>query len=199
MDKKKLLKEIGSWCIVIVVSLFTALLFNSEVFASVIVEQSSMENTLFEDQRLIINKFNYHFGDPKRGEIITFYEYETKGNFIKEFNRALDNLVSIFDKNKKPSDRLIKRVIGVEGDEIDIREGFVYINGEKIEEPYIHNITEASGIEFPLTVGENELFVLGDNREVSIDSRDFGVININQVEGKAVFRVYPFDKMGTIK
>lgn len=199
MDKKKVLKEFRSWFIVIIASLFVALLFNSEVFASVIVDQSSMENTLFADQRLIIDKFSYHFTEPKRGEIITFYENDTKGNIINEFKRSIENMVSIFDRDREESDRLIKRVIAVEGDEVDIIEGFVYVNGEMLEEPYIHNITEPGKIIFPITVGENQLFVLGDNREVSIDSREFGLIQCNQVEGKAVFRVYPFKKMGKIK
>lgn len=84
----------------------------------------------------------------------------------------------------------------MEGDVIDIRDGYVYRNGEKLDEPYVKGSTEPKGGTLPLTVGKDELFVLGDNRVVSIDSRELGLINIKQVEGKVVFRVFPFDRMG---
>ena len=94
---------------------------------------------------------------------------------------------------------IIKRVIGVEGDTVDIdfSSGKVYINGEEIYEPYIAEQTHLQyDVEFPVTVGKNEVFVMGDNRNDSLDSRSskIGMIDVNYILGKAVFRLYPFDE-----
>jgi signal peptidase I len=200
MDKKKIIREIRSWIFIIAGAFLFTLLFNSTVFAKVKVEQSSMENTLFENQQLIVNKLSYNFQTPKRGDIIIFFKEEAKGNFIDNIGRTLDSMSSIFNKNKVDQhERLVKRVIGVEGDEIDIRDGNVYVNGVKLEEPYANGETQAEEFELPVIVGKNELFVIGDNRSVSIDSRRFGPIKCDQVEGKAIFRIYPFNKMGKVK
>lgn len=94
---------------------------------------------------------------------------------------------------------IIKRVIGVEGDTvyIDFLSGKVYINGEEIFEPYIAEATHLSyDVEFPVTVGENQVFVMGDNRNDSLDSRSskIGMIDVHYILGKTVFRLYPFDE-----
>ena len=92
----------------------------------------------------------------------------------------------------------IKRVIGIPGDEIDIRDGYVYVNGEKLEEPYVKGKTYKKNLEFPITVQKNHVFVLGDNRENSSDSRyqSLGCIDYSKIKGKATFRFWPLDKFG---
>jgi Peptidase S26. len=82
---------------------------------------------------------------------------------------------------------------------VDIKDGHVYLNGEILDEPYAKGITYEGSMELPVTVGESQLFVMGDNREHSFDSRDFGLIDISHVEGKVVFRLYPFNKIGKVK
>lgn len=200
-EKKVVLKEIRSWIIVIVTALGLSFLINSQVFASVQVQYSSMENTLFEDQRLFIDEITYKFTNPNNGDIITFFESEEKGSIIDDFARLMDQIVQSVDQksNVDEHERLVKRVIGVEGDVIDIRDGYVYRNGEKLDEPYVKGTTEAKGMKLPVVVGKGKLFVLGDNRVVSVDSRELGLISIKQVEGKVIFRVYPFDRMGKPK
>ena len=198
-NEKPILKEIGSWIVVIVVALVLSLFIDSTIIAKAEVEQSSMENTLFEGQQLIVNKLSYTFDEPKRGDIIIFLENEEKGNIIDNFIRSVKNRFSSSDEIAAEQERLVKRVIGVAGDEIDIQNGYVYINGERLEESYVNGITLPGNVKLPITVGEGELFVIGDNREVSRDSRDFGPIDVKQVEGKAVFRVYPFNQMGKVK
>ncbi|MBE5966846.1 MAG: signal peptidase I [Lachnospiraceae bacterium] len=198
-NEKKILREIGSWVAVIVVALFLSLFIDSTVIAKAEVEQSSMENTLFEGQQLIVSKLSYAFDEPKRGDIIIFLENEEKGNVIDTFIRSLKGRFSSSDEIAAEQERLVKRVIGVPGDEIDIQDGSVFINGEKLEESYANGETLPGNIELPITVEEDELFVIGDNREVSRDSRDFGPIDVKQVEGKAVFRIYPFNKMGKVE
>jgi signal peptidase I len=198
-NEKPILKEIGSWIIVIVVALVLSLFIDSTIIAKAEVEQSSMENTLFEGQQLIVNKLSYAFDEPKRGDIIIFLENEEKGNIIDNFIRSVKNRFSSSDEIAAEQERLVKRVIGVAGDEIDIQDGYVYINGERLEESYVNGITLPGNLKLPITVGEGELFVIGDNREVSRDSRDFGPIDVKQVEGKAVFRVYPFNQIGKVE
>ena len=198
-NEKPILKEIGSWIVVIVVALVLSLFIDSTIIAKAEVEQSSMENTLFEGQQLIVNKLSYAFDEPKRGDIIIFLENEEKGNIIDNFIRSVKNRFSSSDEIAAEQERLVKRVIGVAGDEIDIQNGYVYINGERLEESYVNGITLPGNLKLPITVGEGELFVIGDNREVSRDSRDFGPIDVKQVEGKAVFRVYPFNQIGKVE
>ena len=95
---------------------------------------------------------------------------------------------------------IIKRVIAVEGQtvDIDLDAGKVYVDGEELDEPYIKAPTHVSGeeVEYPLTVPQGEVFVMGDNRPVSYDSRYMGTIDTRYILGKAILRVYPFSKFG---
>lgn len=200
--KNKIGKEIGSWAIVFFAALAISFLFNSKAYGNVQVQQSSMENTLYNNQRLIVDELCYRFNKPERGDIITFYKYENKGTLVNDFTRYIDNLVFKIkhgDEIYEEHERLIKRVIGIEGDVIVIKDGLVYRNGEKLDETYVKGDTMPKGLQSPITVGKNELFVLGDNRVVSVDSRELGLVNIKQVEGKAIYRLYPFNKAGKIK
>lgn len=198
---KKIAKEIVSWILSILGAFLIVTLLNSKVFAKVQVQQSSMEDTLFANQQLIIDKLSYNFTAPKQGDIIVFLENGEKGNILDDALSTADNIISLFDNVRDSSEesRLIKRVIGIPGDEVDIRDGYVYVNGIKLEESYVSGETIAAELEFPIKVEENKLFVLGDNRIVSKDSRHFGLIDIKQVEGKAVYRIYPFNQMGRIR
>lgn len=202
-SKNKVMKEVISWIFTIIGGLLIVLVFNSKVYASAQVKQSSMENTLFSQQKLFVDKFSSNFSDPQRGDIIIFLEDEYKGTIIDESVRTIEDIVyKITTKNTEENElhsRLVKRVIGIAGDEVDIKDGYVYVNGEKLDEPYVKGETEEHEFELPIVVGKNQLFVLGDNRAVSIDSRSFGLIDCRQVEGKAVFRIYPFNKIGKIE
>lgn len=153
------------------------------VIKPTIVKESSMEATLFENNYLFVNKMAYKFKDhPEYGDIIVFHS-------------DLDNTE---DGGKK---LLIKRVIAVEGDTITIEDGYVYRNGELLDEPYVkeQGITYADeGREIDdYTVPENEVFCMGDNREVSLDSRSPEVGNVTEesILGKAFIRLYPFNEI----
>lgn len=195
----KILKEIRSWLIIITLALFLSVFINSQIFAMATVKQVSMQNTLFEDQMLIINRLSYNNKLPKTGDIIVFYQNREIGSFGKEFLRSLNN-INPFNKAKdEVRDRLVKRVIGIPGDTINIIDGNVYLNNELLDEPYVKGVTMEGKFELPVTVEDNQLFVMGDNREESMDSRAFGFVEMNHVEGKAVFRIYPFNKFGKLK
>ena len=198
MKGKIVIREMRGLLLTIVGSIIALSIINTKVFAMAKVQQSSMENTLYSDEKLIVDKLSYNFVKPERGDIIIFLKDEEKGNVLEESYKYIKEVTS-FNHLADNRTRYVKRVIGIEGDEISISSGHVYINGEKIEELYIKGETYNRDIKFPIVVGENEIFVLGDNREVSQDSRDFGLINLNQIEGKAIFRALPLERLGVLK
>ncbi|AVP65479.1 signal peptidase I [Clostridium sporogenes] len=202
MDKKTVIKEIKSWIFSILGAIIIAGLVNSKVFAKVRVQQSSMENTLLTNEQLVVDKLSYNFAEPKKGDIIIFHENKERGTIAQDTLEMVDNIISIFNNNNnsiEKDDRLIKRVVGVPGDEIDIKDGHLYLNGKKLEESYVKGETIKREFKLPIQVPENKLFVLGDNRMISKDSRIFGLIDYKQVEGKAIYRVYPFNHVGKLK
>jgi len=198
LNNKNIIKEIRGLILTILGSVIIVSLINTEVLASAKVQQESMENTLYNDEKLIVDKISYNFTTPKRGDIIIFFDNEEKGNVFEESYKYLKEIASI-SYNTDTRTRLVKRVIGVSGDEIDIKDGYVYLNGDMLDETYVKGSTYIRNIDFPIKVEENTLFVLGDNREKSRDSREFGLIKINQVEGKAIFRLSPFSRFGAIE
>lgn len=199
-NKKKVLTEIKSWIFSILGAFFIVVLLNSKVFARVQVQQSSMESTLFSNQQLIVDKLSYNFTEPKRGDIIIFLENKQKGSIIDDSLMFINHIKSLLlNTNIDKKELLVKRVIGVPGDEVNIKDGYVYINGQRLNEPYVKEQTVIKELKLPIRVGENKLFVLGDNRPVSKDSRVFGLIDYKQVEGKALYRIFPLNKIGAVK
>lgn len=194
----KILKEIRSWVIILALALLLSAFINSQLFAMATVKEVSMQNTLYADQILVINRLSYRNKTPKTGDIIVFYQNREIGSFTKEFVRSFINIIPFTKSGENIRDRLVKRVIGTPGDVIDIVDGNVYLNGERLAEPYVKGNTEEEGFPLPITVSENQLFVMGDNREQSMDSRAFGLIDISHVEGKASLRIYPFNKLGKL-
>lgn len=165
-------------CVVVSV-VIVALLF-SFLFRVVGIEGGSMEDTLIEGDRVIITNMFYK---PENGDIVVI-------------SRNYNNI-----NNAETDEPIIKRVIAVEGQTVDIdfQKGIVYVDGNAIDEPYIKNLTNrAHDVKFPVTVKKDCVFVLGDNREVSLDSRDerIGMVDTRYILGKAVFRIFPFEKIG---
>lgn len=135
---------------------------------------SSMEPTLIDAENLIVDKLTYRFKDPERYDIIIFPYRDSSGRYY------------------------IKRVIGLPGETIYINErGDVFIDGVKLEEDYIkEKATNAGLASVPLELGENEYFVLGDNRNNSVDSRvpEVGLVTKDEIIGRAILRVWPINK-----
>jgi signal peptidase I len=137
------------------------------------VEGQSMEPNLHNNQRLIIEKISYRFHPPHRGDIVV----------IKMPNRH--------------SDPLIKRVVGLPGETIEIRDGHVSINGQMLNETYLEQLTY--GNTGPHVIAPECIFVLGDNRGASNDSRSFGEVKISSIVGHAWFRYWPLDEIGLVR
>lgn len=143
-----------------------------------LVKGSSMEPTLSDGDNLIVDKISYRFHDPKRFEIVVFpYEYEENTFFIK-------------------------RIIGLPGEKVRIDEsGRIYINGQELIESYGREVIKDPGIAVAeQQLGDDEYFVLGDNRNNSTDSRDerVGFVARKELVGRTWFRIYPFDQMGLV-
>ena len=211
-------REIIEWLICIIIAVALALLVRFYIGTPTIVQQTSMDPTLKPSERLWLNRWGRTTKElPKRGDIITFeapssikiqkeeldlnnpvakYENEPQGMFNKFVYYVLEN-------NKKS---YIKRVIGLPGEYVEIKNGAVYINGEKLEENYLQDgvvtdMTVGNRIEnyvTNFTVPENCVFALGDNRTGSTDCRSFGCIPLEKIEGKVLFRFWPLSKFGGV-
>ncbi|NLG88039.1 MAG: signal peptidase I [Clostridiaceae bacterium] len=194
-QKINIVREVLEWIAYFASAVIIASLLQSQLFALTTVHQSSMQDTLFEGHMLIMNKVSYYFTEPKKGDIIVFLNGENTKGFINRYRIFIKDVRLRFQKSYR-TNRLIKRVIAVPGDTVDICDGKVYINGEIIEEPYVKGITPPMGSNYPITLKDGEFFVMGDNRENSSDSRSFGPIKRENIEGRAMFRIYPFTKIG---
>ncbi len=171
--KKSWKRELSEWVISLSVAVGVALLFQTYVYAQSEVHNVSMQKTLVAGQRLIEDKWSYRFHEPQQGDIVIINGPESEV-------------------------RLIKRVIGLPGDVISFHDGQVYVNDVLLEESYVFGKTFPGKLAMPLTVPEGEVFVMGDNREHSLDSRDLGPIALSSIEGKAVFRIWPLPSFGDL-
>lgn len=167
------------WIIYILIIVGLTYLIITYVGQRTRVSGSSMETTLSDGDNLIVDKISYRFTDPKRYDIIVFpYKYEENTYYIK-------------------------RIIGMPGETVQVIDGYVYIDGEQLTSDIYGAEVMKSGdmANDPITLGEDEYFVLGDNRNHSADSRDpsVGVLKRKDLMGRAWVRIYPFDKMGVIK
>ena len=176
---KKILKEVFSTIIYLVVVFCLTFLFIHFVAQRTEVNGRSMEPTLEDQDSLIVDKISYRFTDPKRYDIIVFpFEYEDHTYFIK-------------------------RIIGLPGETIQIdNSGKIYIDGKVLDDTHGKEVIVDPGRAIdPITLGDDEYFVIGDNRNNSMDSRDPQVGNIKRKDliGKAWVRIYPFHSFGEIK
>lgn len=177
----KALKELFSTGLYLLIVLCATYLVITFVGQRTVVEGESMETTLSDGDNLIVDKLTYRFNDPERFDIIVFpFQYQEDTYYIK-------------------------RIIGLPGETVQIDEkGNIYINGEILQESYGREIIfpENVGIAInPIVLGEDEYFVMGDNRNNSSDSRTEIVGNIHRddIIGKAWLRIWPFDKFGVLK
>ena len=171
-------KEVLAWIRDILIACLIALIILT-LFKPIIVQQHSMEPNCNSGDYVIAFKQAYKLaGDPERGDVIVFHSElkDSKGN----------------NKN------LIKRVIATGGETVEIRGGYVYVNGEMLDEPYVLE-QGMSGEMDKVVVPEGYLFCCGDNREVSVDSRksEVGMVNVDDVVGRVIIRLFPFNSIKT--
>ena len=157
--------EVWEWIKTLLLAALTALIIRMFIFEIVVVKQSSMFPTLEENQKLGLLKTAYWFSEPARGDIV-----------IIRISKEKD---------------YVTRVIGLPGETIEIKDNRVYIDGELLEEDYLRKdlVYPDYG---PVNISEGAVFVLGDNRPNSVDSRSIGEIKTESIKGKIVFRIHPF-------
>ena len=176
-DAERSVRELLGWVVYILIVVCATYLIVTYVGQRTKVSGDSMLNTLHNEDNLIVDKISYRFRDPERFEIVVFpYRYQEDTYYIK-------------------------RIIGLPGETVQIMEGYVYINGEKLEENYGREVMEESGIAAePIELGEDEYFVLGDNRNHSSDSREpnVGVLHRDELIGRAWVRIWPLKSIGVI-
>ena len=166
--------ELLIYAILVVVCVFWV---PEHVVQRTVVKGESMENTLHDEESLLVNKLKYKFSDPERYDIVVFYP---KGRDVDEY--------------------YVKRVYGLPGETIQIKENDILVNGEKIDDEYAKNVMDDAGIaEEPITLGEDEYFLLGDNRMVSLDRRDpeVGLVKKENIAGHVALRIWPLSQFGT--
>lgn len=173
--RKSIVKEMISWVVYLLFLFGAVYLIVHYVGGRTEVSGESMNPTLKDKDNLIVDKISYRFSDPARFDIVVFpFKYQ-EGTYY------------------------IKRIIGLPGETVQIQDGTIYINGKKLEESYgaepIRNPGLASGA---ITLGQDEYFVLGDNRNNSADSREPSVGNVarEDIVGRAFFRIWPFSELG---
>ena len=191
-------REILDLIKVIVIALLITNFLNIFVFTLSQVRQSSMETTLMGGDQLIVEKLSYAFGNPETGDIIVFIKDPVDPSIGARFVRLYQDMAAKFFR-REVNTRLVKRVIGLPGDEISIRDGKVFVNGKELAEDYAQQPTyPKDSIQYPFTVPDGQYFVIGDNRGMSYDSRDFGCIKREQVEGRVWIRFWPLSKLGGV-
>ena len=167
-------EEAKDWIVSIIAAIAVAMFIRTFIVELYVVDGPSMRPTLQHEERLVVNKFIYYFRNPQKGEVV------------------------IFRYPRDPSRDFIKRVIATAGDTVEIKEGRVYVNDQLLMEDYI---LEKTRTEYPkVTIPEGTIFVMGDNRNNSEDSRfsDVGFVPLDLVKGKAVFIFWPIDELKTL-
>lgn len=181
----------------VIFSIFIVTLIFTFLFRIATVDGPSMLDTLHDKDRLIISHLFY---EPKQGDIIII---NNKNGFI--YDEMQENIIKTRGINVDGSEKkIVKRIVAVGGQEIniDFKKGKVYIDGVEISEPYIKEPTfrDEGAFKFPITVPEGYVFVMGDNRDKSKDSRDsqIGFVPVEEIMGKVIFRIYPFKTLGMV-
>ncbi|MBQ8880352.1 MAG: signal peptidase I [Clostridia bacterium] len=172
-EKPRLIDTVFETVELIAFTFIAVMIITCFFFRHSVVDGGSMDKTLSDGDILIISDFLY---EPKRGDIVVFEDHKVSGETA-----------------------LIKRIIGIEGDTVRIeKNGTVYLNGEPLIEKYTHNSFKHEYNEGEWVVGEGEVFVLGDHRNNSRDSEDFGPVSADSIIGRVLFRFYPFDSFGAV-
>lgn len=166
---RRIFREVLEWVISLTAALIIVLVVKSLAFDIIEISGKSMIPALYDGDKVVVEKVSTYIGSVRRGEIV------------------------ILDPGDKGTGIYIKRIVGLPGELLEVSGGKVLINGNAIEEKYLREGTYTD-IDMKLTVPDDCVFVMGDNREISEDSRIIGPIPLKNLKGHAIFRIYPFER-----
>ena len=208
-EEFSLSREIFEWFYTIVIALVIAFIIKGFIFDIVEVDGPSMFPTLVDNDRLIVTKLGYK---PKQGDIVILDStYKNRAEYYEETasedNKSVNPVYKLIHYPSLPKDLKIKyyvkRVIALGGQTVDIKDGKVWVDGEVLNEEYYDGVTDKIDptMKFPITIDEGFVFVMGDNRPRSLDSRDssLGQVPEKAVIGKSVVRIWPVSSFGVTK
>lgn len=180
-------------------ALAVAVLVKTFLIQPFYIPSRSMEPTIQVNDRVIVNKLAYQLGELERGDVVVFLnpaltDEELEESFPEAVIRSVLEAVGI---RTRGADDLIKRVVALEGDTVEVVDGHLEVNGEAPEESYLA-VGEDMGDFGPETVPAGHVFVMGDNRNSSLDSRTFGPIPVDEIIGEAFLRIWPLDRLGSL-
>jgi signal peptidase I len=197
---KKKRRQLPFWLefpLLIGVALLVAILIKTFLFQAFYIPSSSMEDTLEINDRVLVSKVAYQIGDIAHGDIIVFDD--PRGGFEQPDESMVDSaLRNLFESIglATPRSEFIKRVIGLPGDVVEGKDGGVFVNGVRLNEPYLKEPDRPIAPFGPVQIPEDALFVMGDNRAASQDSRFFGPIPSEDVVGQAFVIIWPPSRWG---
>lgn len=208
--KNSVAKEIWEWVYTLAIAIAIALLIKGFIFDIVRVDGSSMFPTLVDNDRLIVTKLGY---EPNSGDIIILdSKYKERDEYFeklavsedKDELSAIDKLLAQKDMPSNLKKKYyVKRIIGMPGQTVDLVNGKVYVDGKQLDEPYYEGTTTSIDptVEYPVTVSDNCVFVMGDNRNHSKDSRssELGEVPFEAILGKSQIRIWPLNDIGRTK
>jgi signal peptidase I len=177
----RVVRQVREWAVIVVVAVVIAVLVRAFLLQQFYISGPSMEPTMYQDNRVLVEKVSYRFREPRRGEVVVFDRATVAGNSIQH-------------------DDLIKRIIGIPGDNVEIRECIVLVNGQPLEETYLDPfyVLQPDAMDrcrnpemAEVIVDDGHFFVLGDNRVESFDSRAFGTIRREIIVGRAMMIIWP--------
>ncbi len=162
----KAVHEVIDWIIIIAIAFGASYALRHWVIQPYRIQMSSMETTVFQDDLVMVDKVSYRLHEPRRGDVIIFWP-----------------------PGVTTGDPYIKRVIGLPGETVEAKDGKVYVDGKAADEPYLHGYVMPDFS--PTLVPQGQLFLMGDNRAVSLDSRSFGTVSMSSIIGRAMFAYWP--------
>lgn len=208
---KNPLKKVADYALLVVIAVVLASLIRSFVGLAFYIPSESMYPTLKINDRVIVSRVSYRFGEPKRGQVVVFrnphYTEPDRPNIVERVGRVLFEIIG----SRQPKDKnYIKRVIGVPGDRLMFKDGYVYVNGTRLDEPWLQPgiTTSFEGHEnVDIAVPPDKYFMMGDNRGDSCDSRCFPsadgtpaptFIDKSAIVGRAFHRIWPLSRFGSL-
>lgn len=216
MKMNPALKDAIEWIICIIIAVIIALLVRYYIGTPTVVESTSMEPTLYARQRLWVNRWGRTTKKmPQRGQIITFEAPSNSLTIPDKENADMSNPIAKYENNPQGlwnrfvyyvleigKTSYIKRVIALPGEHVQIKDGYVYINEQQLQEDYLQPgiVTDMErGVYDDFIVPENAVFAMGDNRGASQDCRAFGCIPLEKIESTLSFRFWPLNLFGSVK